>query len=359
MKTAEETGVAGQPVSGFRLGSHAITVPVLLAPMSGVTDAAMRRLASAMGAGMVVSEMVASDALIRGEEESRLRAEGSGLDLHVVQLAGCNATWMAAAAQMAVANGADVIDINMGCPAKKVTGGWAGSSLMRELDHAVRLIDAVANAVSVPVTVKMRLGWDHATVNAPDLARRAENAGAQMITVHGRTRQQFYKGQANWSAIAAVKNEIRIPVIANGDVLGLDDARQCLAESSADGVMIGRAAIGRAWLPGVIGEALRGGAADILVPGRAQRSELAVAHYQGLLTAMGTKAIRHGRKHLAAYADDAAQGRDEREMQELESRKATMLTSESPDEVLSILTRLFEGTSCDQKIPLSPVGVAA
>jgi tRNA-dihydrouridine synthase B len=347
------------PVSGFCLGPHVITTPVLLAPMSGVTDAAMRRLASGMGAGLVVSEMVASDALLRGEQESRLRADGAGLDLHVVQLAGCNADWMASAAQFAVANGAAVIDINMGCPAKKVTGGWAGSALMRELDHAVRLIDAVASAVAVPVTVKMRLGWDHESINAPELARRAEQAGAQMITVHGRTRQQFYKGQADWSAIAAVKAEIGIPLIANGDILTLDDARQCLAQSGADGVMIGRAALGRAWLPGAIGEALSSGATTMAVPGPARRAELAIAHYQGLLTAMGIMAVRHARKHLAAYADDAAQGQAPDHIERFQETKAALLTSEDPDQVLHMLQELFDDTPANGWPSRIAAGIAA
>ena len=230
----------------------------LLAPMSGVTDIVMRRIAARFGAGLVVSEMVASDEFVRGSEESRLRAEGAGISPHVVQLAGCDPHWLGEAARLAEANGAAIVDINMGCPAKKVTGGWAGSALMRDLDHAVSLVEAAVTAVKVPVTVKMRLGWDDASRNAPELARRAVASGARLITVHGRTRQQFYKGVADWAAIRAVRAVGDFPLVANGDIHGLDDARACLAQSGADLVMVGRAALGKPWLVGAIGAGIVG-----------------------------------------------------------------------------------------------------
>jgi tRNA-dihydrouridine synthase B len=279
---------------------------VALAPMSGITDRTLRRIAMRFGASFVVSEMVASDEFVRGHEETRLRAEGQGVVPHIVQLAGCDPIWLAEAARLAEASGADVIDINMGCPAKRVTGGWAGSALMRDLGHAVRLIEATVAATSRPVTVKMRLGWDDASLNAPELARRAVAAGARVITVHGRTRQQFYKGAANWDAIHAVREAVpHVPLIANGDVHSADDAAACLCASGADGVMIGRAALGRPWLPGLIAAELRTGQKPV-EPSLAVKRDATLEHYEGLLSAMGRSAgVRHARKHLAAALDDA------------------------------------------------------
>jgi nifR3 family TIM-barrel protein len=227
--------------------------------MSGITDAPFRRMAARLGAGLVVSEMTASRDLAEGDREAALRAEGQGIGIHVVQLAGCQAYWMAEGARIAEASGAAVIDINMGCPARQVTGGQSGSALMRDLDHALTLIEATVGAVSVPVTLKMRLGWDDRTVNAPELARRAEAAGVQMITVHGRTRCQFYKGRANWKAVHAVKDSVAIPIVVNGDIGSFEDATAALAASGADAVMIGRAAQGRPWLPGQIARYLATG----------------------------------------------------------------------------------------------------
>jgi nifR3 family TIM-barrel protein len=308
----------------------------LLAPMSGVTDIVMRRIAARFGAGLVVSEMVASDEFVRGSEEARLRAEGAGISPHVVQLAGCDPHWLGEAARLAEANGAAIVDINMGCPAKKVTGGWAGSALMRDLDHAVALIEAAVAAVKVPVTVKMRLGWDDASRNAPELARRAVASGARLITVHGRTRQQFYKGVADWGAISAVRAVGDFPLVANGDIHSLDDARACLARSGADLVMVGRAALGRPWLVGAIGAGLDGRAAP--APTLAQKHDVAREHYEGLLSLMGkAHGVRHARKHLAAYADEAALSGA---APDAEARRL-LLTTDDPARALAALAGLF------------------
>lgn len=289
-----------------RIGNVEIAGRVALAPMSGVTDIHARRIASRFGAAMVVSEMVASEAYVQGAEEARIRSEGQGIDPHIVQLAGCRAGWMADAARMAQDTGADIVDINMGCPAKHVSGGMAGSALMRDLDHACGLIEAVVGAVEVPVTVKMRLGWDHAHVNAPELARRAESLGVAAITVHGRTRQQFYKGEADWSAIASVRAATTLPLIANGDIRDADDARAALAASGADAVMVGRATLGKPWLIARIEAQLAG--LPWAEPGIGTKIDAISEHYEGLLSLYGDRVgIRHARKHLAAFADHAAE----------------------------------------------------
>src|SRR3954463_1741250 len=257
-----ETPVTGSAVSGskpLKIGGIDVATPAFLAPMSGVTDSPVRRLAAELGAGLVVSEMTASDELANGHRMSRLRCEATGIGPHVVQLAGCETHWMAEGARIAEADGADIIDINMGCPARHVTGGLSGSALMRDLDHAVSLIEATIAAVAVPVTLKMRLGWDDRTRNAPELARRAEAAGVQLITVHGRTRCQFYKGEADWTAVREVRKATVLPLVVNGDITSYEDAREALDASGADGVMIGRAANGQPWLPGQIGRRLEGG----------------------------------------------------------------------------------------------------
>ncbi len=311
----------------------------ILAPMSGVTDVGMRRIARRFGASLVVSEMVASDDYVRGDAETRVRAEGEGVAPHVVQIAGCDPYWMGEAAKLAEASGAAMVDINMGCPAKRVTGGYAGSALMRDLDHALSLIRATVGAVKIPVTLKMRLGWDDATRNAPELARRAEAEGVQLVTVHGRTRMQFYKGQADWAAIRAVRDAIAIPLIANGDCETAQDARAMLEASGANGVMIGRAALGRPWLVGDIARALDA------VPGRTpdatERAGAALEHLDTLIDLMGAlSGLRHARKHLAAYADHAIQPGEARAADRLR-----LVTTENPAEARALLASFFQAES--------------
>src|SRR4030088_513460 len=241
---------AAPPVKRLRIGDVSVANRVFLAPMSGVTDAPFRRLAARLGVGLVVSEMTACAALAAGRLDAWRRIAAPCIGRHVVQIAGCEAKWMSEGARIAAGEGADIIDINMGCPARHVTNGEAGSALMRDLDRAIVLIDATIAAVSVPVTLKMRLGWDDRSLNAPELARRAEAAGVRLISVHGRTRCQFYKGRANWTTVRAIKDSVTIPVVVNGDILGFDDAVAALATSGAGAVMIGRGAQGRPWLPG-------------------------------------------------------------------------------------------------------------
>jgi nifR3 family TIM-barrel protein len=324
----------------WAMGSIPVEGRAVLAPLSGVTDLIFRRIARRFGAGLVISEMVASDEFVLGAEEARLRAEGEGISPHVIQLAGCHPRWMGEAARLAEGSGAAVIDVNMGCPAKRVTGGYAGSALMRDLDHATRIIEATVAAVRCPVTVKMRLGWDHASLNAPDLARRAEALGAAAVTVHGRTRQQFYKGAADWTAIRRVAESVRIPVIANGDIATVADARRCLKVSGAAAVMIGRKAIGQPWLVGQIGAELDG--REAVEPGPADKAAAAIEHYEGLLALYGRDiGIRHARKHLAAYADEARRFG----FALPDEARARLVTSVDPVEVTGLLRRLFEEPS--------------
>jgi len=322
--------------AGLRIGNIDTPGIVALAPMSGVTDMHMRRIAARFGAGLVVSEMVSSDAFVRGAEEARLRAEGNGIAPHVVQLAGCQTHWMAEAARLAEASGADIVDINMGCPAKHVLGGLAGSALMRDLDHAARLIEATVDAVRIPVTVKMRLGWDHSCRNAPELARRAQDLGVAAVTVHGRTRQQFYKGTADWAAIAAVRAAVSIPLIANGDIATTDDARTCLAASCADGAMVGRATLGRPWLVAEIEARLAGKPWE--EPAASTKNDVVSEHYDGILMMYGKRVgVRHARKHLAAYADHA---RAVGYMVD-QSMREELVTTQEPERVFTIINTIF------------------
>lgn len=278
--------------------------PVALAPLAGITDLPFRQLVASFGAGWVVSEMVASQEMVQAKPGVRERAElGFDQTNTAVQLAGREAHWMAEAARIVEANGAAMIDINMGCPAKKVTSGYSGSALLRDLDHALTLINAVVAAVNIPVTLKTRLGWDHATMNAADLAMRAQDAGIARIVIHGRTRCQFYKGSADWQAIAAIKDAVTIPVIANGDIIDTQTARTALAASGADGVMIGRGAQGRPWMLRDVAAGLQGRTA-ILPPQGHDFIGIVSDHYEAMLmfygTDMGTKVAR---KHLGWYMD--------------------------------------------------------
>ncbi len=284
---------------GIRIGPIETRNRVFLAPMSGVTDEAFRTTAHEHGAGLVVSEMVASEELVNARPDMLRRALGAeSLQPFVIQLAGRETRWMAEGARVAQDMGADVIDINMGCPAREVTGGLSGSALMRDLDHAEKLIEATVEASSVPVTLKMRLGWDHGSLNAPELARRAESAGVALVTVHGRTRCQFYGGKADWSAIARVREAISIPLIANGDGNTVADAREMLAKSGADGVMIGRGAYGRPWWPGVIAEGLDPGS-GIAEPSLAEEARIVAEHHQRILSRHGAHhGNRMARKHI-------------------------------------------------------------
>jgi nifR3 family TIM-barrel protein len=325
----------------LKVGDLALANRVLLAPMSGVTDAPFRRLAAKLGAGLVVSEMTASDDLAQGRPISRLRCEAAGIGPHVVQLAGCQGRWMAEGARIAEAAGADIIDINMGCPARHVTGGQSGSALMRDLDHAMSLIEATISAVKVPVTLKMRLGWDDRTRNAPELARRAEAAGVQMITVHGRTRCQFYKGEADWSAVRAVKDATSLPLVVNGDITSYEIALEALDESGADAVMIGRGAQGAPWLPGQIGRRLDGGAAEA-APSLPEQLSYIRALYEEICAHYGVRVgLRHARKHLGWALDMAATcGRVPAE--KLKAWRQKILTSEEPAAVHAALGEAFD-----------------
>jgi tRNA-dihydrouridine synthase B len=335
------TGLERSRGKSLKIGDITLANRVFLAPMSGVTDAPFRRLTAALGAGLVVSEMTASDDLANGKPMSRLRCEAAGIGPHVVQLAGCEARWMAEGARISESAGADVIDINMGCPARHVTGGQSGSALMRDLDHAVKLIEATIAAVRVPVTLKMRLGWDDRSLNAGELARRAEAAGVQMVTVHGRTRCQFYKGDADWRAVRAVRDAISVPLVINGDIASFENAVTALELSGADAVMIGRGAQGQPWLPGQIARRLEGGIAES-APSLAEQLKHVGALYDEICSHYGLRiGLRHARKHLGWALDIAAQY-SRAPAATLKSWRQKILTSDEPSSVHRSLQNAFD-----------------
>ncbi|MGE3307951.1 MAG: tRNA dihydrouridine synthase DusB [Rhizobiaceae bacterium] len=322
----------------LEVGGLSIRNRVFLAPMSGITDEAFRLRAHAHGAGLVVSEMVASGELAKGRGDTERRIRRPDISVHMVQLAGREASAMAEAARIAEGEGADIIDINMGCPAKKVIGGYAGSALMLDPDHAVSLIDAVIGAVKVPVTVKMRLGWDDGALNAPLLASRAEQSGVSMITVHGRTRCQFYQGKADWKAIRRVREAISVPLVANGDVTTPEDAVAILDQSGADAVMIGRGHYGAPWTAGAI--AHQAAATETIgIPATAGAlADYVIEHYQAMLALYGIDSgLRQARKHLGWYLDRHATG------VAAETRRSIM-TGLDPSEVILHLRLAFCAT---------------
>lgn len=315
----------------FAIGNVKLRNRALLAPMSGVSDLPFRELAWKFGAGMVVSEMVASEAFVSGEAEMQLKAQSGNLPVHMVQLIGREAHWMGRAAKIIEAEGADIIDINMGCPARKVTTGYSGSALMRDLDHALRLIEAVIASVKVPVTLKMRLGWDRDSINAAELAKRAEDAGVQMLTVHGRTRCQFYKGTADWAAIAPVSAAVSVPVVVNGDIRDRQSAHEAMKASGADAVMVGRASYGAPWLPGEIASD-DASSATATIP-----ADTIIEHYDAICLHYGKfLGVRQARKHLGWYLDKFASG-----PQYLGLRQK-ILRSEEPSDVIKLLEETFQ-----------------
>ena len=341
MRTENLSNLKG-PLS---IGKIPVPNRVILAPMSGITDAPFRRLVQKLGAGLVVSEMTASDALVEGCRNAILRTEGQGNGIHVVQLAGCEPRWMAEGARIAEAAGAAIIDINMGCPAKHVANKQSGSALMRDLDHALELIDATVGAVALPVTLKMRLGWDDASINAPELARRAQAAGIRMITVHGRTRCQFFTGEADWTAVRAVREAITIPLVVNGDIKTVGDIEAALNASGADAIMVGRAAQGRPWLPGQFAQFLATGA-QVTPPPLSTQLALITALYEEMLEHHGMRiGLRHARKHLG-WALDAAAATAGIAIEQLKRWRSTVLTSENPSDARARLVQAYDAFAC-------------
>ncbi|NOU04931.1 MAG: tRNA dihydrouridine synthase DusB [Hyphomicrobiaceae bacterium] len=332
---SRQVGACVRLRSGFRIGSIEPANPVVLAPMSGVSDLPFRRLAARMGAGLVVSEMVASRELAAERRDVVRKAAGRELDPFVIQLVGHDPDWMREGARIAEGLGAKIIDINMGCPSREVTGRLSGSALMRDLDHAEKIITAVIAAVRVPVTLKMRLGWDGTSLNAPHLARRAEAAGVKLLTVHGRTRCQFFKGVADWSQVKAVVDAVAIPVVVNGDITSAETAREALAQSGAAGVMIGRGAYGAPWLPGQIADALAGRPLGVVA--MSERALIASEHIEEMLSHYGAAlGLKNARKHVGWYLETAGTSGDE-----LKAWRRELCTQDDPRALLAGLKTFF------------------
>lgn len=320
----------------LKIGSVPLQGRAILAPMSGVTDLPFRKLAHQWGAPLVVSEMVASEQFIKKDADTTRRALGNQLDPFVIQLAGRQANWMGEAAKMAEQMGAAIIDINMGCPAKQVTKGLSGSALMRDLDHAMTLIEAVLASVTVPVTLKMRLGWDKNSMNAPELAKRAEDAGVAAFTVHGRTRQQFYKGQANWREVRAVKQVITKPLFVNGDIKTFQDAQTALDHAAADGVMIGRGANGAPWIPAIISKQLNGENPPQIALNEIEKTIR--SHYHLILSHYGKElGIKSARKHLGWYIETLEPNAEQQKIW-----RNNLCTADNEKTVAHLLTEFFE-----------------
>lgn len=325
--------------TGIQIGDVWVPGRVLTAPMTGITDLPFRRLASRLGAAYVATEMVAAAELARARPDVvRRAAVGEGLPLTVIQLVGRDPAAMAEGARMAEKAGADIIDLNFGCPAKEVTGSACGSALMRTPDLAAELMQAAVEATSRPVTVKMRLGWDDASRNAPEIARRAEELGVKAVTVHGRTRQQFYKGQADWTAVADVKAAVGVPVIVNGDILTAEDAREALAQSGADALMLGRGVYGRPWLAAHLERALADGTV-LVEPDRTERTAIVIEHLRASVAFYGLPlGLKMFRKHLGWYVEQAPWPVDPLERR---AAKARLCRLETPEEVEHQITDLW------------------